>query len=643
MKSKSILIFVLALAAAASLWSADQATVDRLIKQAPDAKAYPEAGAVILLSETVTTLHADGTTVKEGHRLIKILQDRARSGMSDQKVEFNGGSQQCTVLKAVTHLPSGETRQPEKDGIMEVSDPEAANAPFYSSARLKVISFPAVELGAVLELHYRIEPIPGKKVEKDRDFFSGETYFGGEEPVLLKTLELIVPSTTKLAYHLFNSPMEPVVRAEGGMTHYSWKVADQPQIIPEFSTVPIGELVPRLVWTDARDFKQLGKWLSKKFDARAKPDSTIQARAAELTASEKDAEGRTDAIALFIIRDIQNVPLKLGKVGYDPTPAPVILQNRYADIRDKFTLFKALLNAVKMDALPLFVHASHTQTFPIPCLDQYDEILADVELPGGKTKIYTLTENRLRFGILAPEEAGKPGLLIKPGEAVAVTTPAADENVNRLHTGWTLSLDAEGNLKGTVTTTFDGLFDRNLRERFYEQTEDAKKVSMQQLVNSIKKGAILQSYEISDVLDLRKDSKVTLTFTAPSYAFLQGDMMILNLPGRLTVLGDAPFSPTLPKVKYPCQVDDTFRAGAELSITLPPGYRVAYLPPEHTIAGSGFTHVLQSSAKDDILHLDVESTWREGVLSVAEYPAVWEKFGTVKVPGNKMILLEKIK
>ena len=44
---------------------------------------------------------------------------------------------------------------------MEVSDPEAAAAPFYSNARLKVVSFPAVQIGAVLELKVPDRPLPG--------------------------------------------------------------------------------------------------------------------------------------------------------------------------------------------------------------------------------------------------------------------------------------------------------------------------------------------------------------------------------------------------------------------------------------------------------------------------------------------------
>ena len=63
---------------------------------------------------------------------------------------------------------------------------------------------------------------------------------------------------------------------------------------------------------------------------------------------------------------------------------------------------------------------------------------------------------------------------------------------------------------------------------------------------------------MSDLLDLTQAAGVTLTVRIPDFACRQGDMMILNLPGDLIPLGEAPVRPALPAMHYPFLVPATF-------------------------------------------------------------------------------------
>ena len=118
--------------------------------------------------------------------------------------------------------------------------------------------------------------------------------------------------------------------------------------------------------------------------------------------------------------------------------------------------------------------------------------------------------------------------------------------------------------------------------------------------------------------------------------------MILNLPQRMTLLRRSPFAPTVPKVRYPCQVEDSFLEAAKLTVTLPQGYRVAYSPRSQVVRGPLFSYNLTSSATEGVLNLIVQSTWKEGVLTTTDYPAAWERCGSTKAPGNARILLETL-
>ncbi|MDR3671621.1 MAG: DUF3857 domain-containing protein [Holophaga sp.] len=635
----SHLLQSLAMVTGLILPAASPAAITAALKQPADAGRYPQAGAVVLLDEAVVTLDARGRTTTEGHVLVKVLQDRAMRQLSDQKIPFRGDSESCQVLLAVTHLPDGGTRKPEANGIMEVSDPEAAAAPFYSTARLKVISFPGVQVGAVMELKYRVSPLPGLKPETAEPFM-GESLFAGYEPVLRKSLTLKVPAKAGLQYEMFNQAPGPRIRRTAGGVEYTWEVRNQPQIVPETGMVPEAEVVPRMVWTVAKDRAQLGRWLHDRFQAAARPDPAVQAKARELTAGLASPEAKVDRLALFVIKEIQGVPLGLGRVGYQPTRAGIILANRYADTRDKFVLFQSLLEAAGLSAQPVFLQELRVKLSALACLNEYQDILARVELPSG-TRFYDLNQNLARLGQLTAANGGRPGLLVADGVGQAVTTPAVDEQRQFVRARWDMALDAAGTLAGRITLAYGGLFDHQIRTLLYGRNDQDRKVLFQTAADHIKKGAVMEGFTVSDLLDLTRAPEVTMTVRIPQFACLQGDMMILNLPSDLIPMGEAPVQPALPVVKFPFLVPATFGLDAELSLSLPDGYRVAYQPRSAEIRQGPLRFQISSAAQPGGLLLKRSAIWQDAVVQPAAYPALWRAYGQTTVPGNALVLLER--
>ncbi len=631
---------VLALLCGLTLAAADPAAVAAALKQPADAALYPQAGAVVLLDETVVTLDRQGRTTTEGHLLVKILQDRAMRQLSDQKIPFRADIQSCEVLVAATHLPGGGTRAPEANGIMEVSDPEAAAAPFYSNARLKVISFPGVQPGAVMELKYRVKPLPGAKPAEGLEPFMGEELLGGDEPVLRKSLTLKVPAHAGLKFEMFNQAPAPSQRRIASGMEYTWLVRDQPQLVHENGMVPEEEVVPRVVWTVARDRGALGRWLYTRFQAASRPDPAVRAKAQELTAGLATPEAKVERLALFVIKEIQSVPLGLGRVGYLPTRAGTILANRYADTRDKFTLFQSLLEAVGLSAQPVFIRELRARLSGLAILGEYQDILAQVSLPSGR-RFYDLNQNLGRLGQLTALNAGRPGLLIGARGGQAVTTPPVDERQQFVRANWDMVLDAAGDLTGTITLEYGGLFDHQIRGMLFGRNEEDRKVLFQSAADHIKKGASIEAFSVSDLLDLTRPPVVTMAIRIPEFACRQGDMMILNLPGNLIPLGETPVDPALPTVKHPFLVPASFGLDAVLSLRLPDGYRIAYQPRTLETRQGPFDFRLSSAPQPGGLLLKRSAVWQDAVVQPAAYPPLWRAYGQTTVPGNALVLLEQ--
>jgi hypothetical protein len=631
---------VLVLLAGLALPAADRAAVEAALRRSVDAARFPQAGAVVLLDETVVTLGPQGRPTIEGHQLIKILQDRALRQLSDQKIPFRGDSQACDVLVARTHLPSGEVREPEANAMMEVSDPEAAAAPFYSSARLKVVSFPGVQIGAVLELQYRIHPLPAPKDGEDPDPFMGEMSFGGAEPILAASLTLKVPAGAGFKYELFNGAPEPAISRSGSTAQYAWTLQDRPQVVPEAGMVPDEEIVPRLVWTVVKDREELGRWLHRKFVAAGGPDSAVQAQARALTSAMAGPEAKAERLALFVTKEIQNVTLGLGRVGYRPTRPGTILANRYADCRDKYALYQALLAAVGLKAQPVFIREVRAKASSLACLGEYQDILAQVELPSG-VRYYNLGRNLGRLGELTAVDGGRPGLLVTPAGGRELTTPVVDERRQFIRARWDAVLDPEGDLEGSVTLEYGGMFDQQIRSLLFGRNEEDRRVMFQSAADRIKKGARLERFQVSDLLDLTAPPAVTLSLRIPQFACRQGDMMIVNLPPDLIPLGESPVHPALPAVQYPYLVPATFALDATLSLSLPPGFRIAYQPRAVELRQEPLTFRIACGPQPGGLRLEHSVIWKDAVVQPPDYPALWKAYGQTNLPANALVLLEK--
>jgi hypothetical protein len=417
-------------------------------------------------------------------------------------------------------------------------------------------------------------------------------------------------------------------------------VRNQPQIVPEAGMVPEEEIVPRIVWTVARNREQLGRWLHEKFQTAARPDPAVQAKALELTAGLPGPEAKVERLALFVIKEIQSVPLGLGRVGWQPTPAGTILANRYADTRDKFVLFQSLLDAAGLSAQPVFVQELRAKLSGLACLSEYQDLLARVELPSG-VRFYDLNQNLGRLGELTAGNGGRPALLVTAGGGLAITTPTVDQRSQFVHARWDMALDAAGVLAGRITLEYGGLFDHQIRSMFFGRNDQDRRVLFQSAADHIKKGASMEAFTVSDLLDLTKAPVVTMDVRIPEFGCRQGDMMILNLPQDLIPLGAAPVQPALPAVTYPFLVPATFALDAALWLKLPEGYRIVYQPRTVETRQGPFDYTISSEPRPGGLLLKHAAVWSDAVVQTGAYPALWRAYGQTAMPGNALVLLEQ--
>jgi hypothetical protein len=159
--------------------------------------------------------------------------------------------------------------------------------------------------------------------------------------------------------------------------------------------------------------------------------------------------------------------------------------------------------------------------------------------------------------------------------------------------------------------------------------------------DEIRKGARMESFQVSDLLDLTQPPVVTMAVRFPEFGCRQGDMMILNLPAGLIPFSETPVQPSLPSVRHPFLVPATFGMETALSLKLPEGYRIAYQPRPAKVEQGSFAFQIACEPRPAGLWLQRSVLWRDSVVSPEAYPALWRAHGQTTVPGNALILLEK--
>ena len=320
--------------------------IEDIIKYSPGKETYPQAAALILLDNQDIRIAKEGQIFRHRATMIKLLDDRGRGIYGDQTITFNSDEDTVYVEVARTIVPDGEVFEPEKEAYTLTSAPEVQWASAYAQLKQLNITFPALDIGAVIHLEYRIEPKQQIKKSSPDEFHAGSIkLFGGYDPILEMNYVLDVADERPIQYELQNSNAEPVIfkDKERKTTLYTWKFKYLEQIIDEPNSVGLGLLVPRLLWTTFKDWEALGMYISKRF--WPKVDSSNAAVDGYYAMNSKDLRGKPALMraSMFVTKGIRNVDLPLGLAGYTPNSADQIWKNKYGDPMDKALLLTAIL------------------------------------------------------------------------------------------------------------------------------------------------------------------------------------------------------------------------------------------------------------------------------------------------------------
>ena len=561
---------------------------------------YEPANAVTRYDCTLVQLEADGKSNTLRHYRIALFTDRAVRSYAQDVTVYNVGYDTVEILSARVHLPSGRIVDVGPDAVKDVPMP-AFGKFFLQNVREKIITFPELSKGAEIEVAYR-EITRDPPMENNFDFSEPFEY---RDPLQEKYVAITAPASMPLKWKARGGDIPYLKTTEGDRVRHIWSLGNVPQIVPEPGMPPTPEVAKLLFVTTVDSWRAWSRWYSELSQPEMIADEDVRRAVNELTAGKNSVSEKLDAIFYFVSNDIRYVETALSgrKAGYKPEAAAVTLRNKYGVCRDKAALMVTMLREAGIPADIVLMNPVWKIDGDIP-VDQFNHAIVAAYLDGKTVWVDPTVEKTKDY--LAANEQDRAVLICDEAGQDLQWTPVEPSEQNLYQIQAQSVLDKQGGFQSQITISTRGFPDLILRNVLQSMQPERRANLFKQLVQAIHPTAVIDSLQISDLLDFRTNVTIRLSLHATDYAVEAGRYLLFKVPGQeesldfltSSFLGGAEMT----KRRYDLRLESTFAVRVEESVRFPDGYRVRSLPENVDLNYGDFRMARQvSSARNRVL------------------------------------------
>jgi len=637
-------------AAAADPWSEKKPVVDpkdpdlskmvELATGAPGTNEYPQADAVVAVDRDDITLRGDGTLVEHKKTIVKLLDpQRGKEKFADVHIPYDQKRQTLEITVARTVNADGKPHAASAEEIGDIVPPRLADATIYSDVREKVVTFPAVDKGSVLELEFTRTTKTGPDAP-----LGGEHLLGEWDPVLDRTVTITAPASQPPKVAITGVDLKPTEAAGPGDTHtWTYHLDKQPDRQPEHGQPDDGAVLPRMVYGFQSGWDKVQAPITDRFLKAATPQpipDAVKQQADQLVVGAKTEDEKAQKLFAFVAHDVRSIDLPLGWGGYEPHAPDVVLANRYADQRDKVALLLAMCSAEGIKGQPVLVRTGKVPVLAnVPTVAQFDRVLAKVTIDG-KDVWLDPTDDNGQYGIAF---AGQDNLVLPLEKKTAElgARPALDPSTSISHTTATYALSANGDLDAKFGYELTGWYaDRASGELRPLKGENLSRF-FQGEAAQLSASALDKEHTVGDTLAVTGPIAVGQHVSVPGYSAAQGNYRVFELPKvPLNVADEVPSSGTSTR-KYPLMVGTPRIEKGDVTVQIPAGWKVSYVPPklEGSAEGVSFTSACEAAGQTVTCHHEVKLD--KLVVAPEAYPAFRAAISKLEAYERRIVLLTK--
>ena len=639
--------------AAADPWGGNKVAVDGkdpdlakmidLAQNGPGTTTYPQADAIIALEQDDIKLQPDGTVVHHHKSIVKLLDaQRGKEKFADVHIPFDTTRETLDVQVARTVNADGKPHPASPDEIGDIVPPQLADATIYSGVRERVVSFPAVDKGSVVELEYTRTTKAGPDAA-----LGGEELLGAWDPVLDRTVTITVasgaPSGTTPKFAVERVDLKPT--ESNGPDGHTWTfhLAKQPDRQPENGSPDEAAVLPRLVYGFAPSWGKVLDPVATRFLRAAVPadlPAAVKQQADQLVEGAPNDTAKAQKLFAFVAHDIRSVDMPLGWAGYQPNAPDVVLHNRYADQRDKVGLLLALAAAEGIHGRPVLTRTGGVPVIAdVPTIAQFDRVVADLQVDG-KDVWLDPTDEDGQYGLAF---AGEDGLVlpIAVGGEELGHRAALDPSTSVAHVTAKLALSAGGDLDATYSYDLTGWY----ADRASEQLRPLKGENLDQYFEraaaALSAGALDKTHQVGDTMSVSGPVELGQHVAVPGYSKVQGNMRVLELPPVTLDFADDVPSASLSTRKYPLWVGVPRTEQGDTTVQLPAGWKIAYAPPKLAGKADGVSYESGCEIAGQTVTCHDQITLDKKVLTPQQYATFRDALTRLEAYERRVIVMQK--
>lgn len=394
----------------------------------------------------------------------------------------------------------------------------------------------------------------------------------------------VVPSTEEVKYYLANSDIEPEISEEGNMTSYTWELKNHGVPRAEirglnWREVAISLHINTSFITAGRSdepynsWRDLGEWLRKLWDGRARLPRSEAEKVRELIADTDDDHEKIRRIYRHLQETTRYVSVQLGIGGWQTETAQRTCETRYGDCKALTNLLMGMLREAGFRAYPAFINNGTTVpefVTEIPN-NRFNHVILFVPMEQDTLWIES-TSSDYPAGYIGLGNHDRPVLIVGNDGGYLHRTPRYGYMRNTQIRDAVVTLGQDGNASATITTTYTGgqhEYYRYMGNNLSRRDQDTN------IRNQISIGRFdiidfsIESHAKSDTATLHLD------LSLPNYASRAGNRLIFQ-PNLLEQ-----HTRQLPEIErrtHPIRYTYSYYDYDRITYELPEGFRVDTLP-----------------------------------------------------------------
>jgi transglutaminase-like putative cysteine protease len=507
---------------------------------------------------------------------VKVYTQRGVDAFRTHAITYSPDRQEVRVIRARITKPDGSVLESYSESERSMNEPWSS---MYYDTRAKVLSFPSLAPGDVLDLQYRLDDSAQENLLSD--YWGDVDYIQTVNPKVRYQYIADMPPGRTLYWNKANMPpgIQPTEdEQKDGRRLYRWSANLVPKIVPEPSMPGWAEVVPTLHVSTYQTWDQVGRYYWGLVRDQLIPNEEIRkaVNSALKGVNRKDELAVVRAIYNFVVTHTRYVALEFGIHGFKPYRVDRVLARRFGDCKDKASLIHTMLAVAGIDSrlvllrmrnlgsigeepasLAAFNHAiAYVPKFDL-YLDGTAEFHGSRELPGADRLANVL--------IIDPK-----------GNSAFGVIPEASADQNATGTSLAVALHENGSASIAGTSVVKGQGAPEYRRSY--QSGATRKATFEQGWAQAFPGLTVQQISFNDSSTLDEDVTMSYRMNVPRYAEVLPKSIRFYPFGSGRTFTES--YGTLSERHYDLFLSSPWVNRYDFEYSLPTGFRVGELPAD---------------------------------------------------------------